>query len=337
MNILVTGGLGFIGSHTVISLLAHGYDVCILDNLDNSDRSVLDRLEQISERSLPFQPVDLRDRAALRKSLATFPKIEGTIHFAAYKSVSESMRVPHQYYQNNMTGMLNLLECLSEIEAYPFIFSSSCTVYGEPEAVPVSENTPKQKAESPYGHTKLLGEDILANLTRFSPLRAIALRYFNPIGAHPSTLIGELPKGVPDNLVPYITQTAIGKRDQLQIFGSDYNTPDGTAIRDFIHVCDLGDAHVQAMNYLTAHPDVQFDAFNIGTGRGASVLELVKTFEAVNQLELPYRFADRRPGDISEIYADPSKAEQVLGWSAQRSLADALKSAWAWEKALAGM
>lgn len=335
MKILITGGLGYIGSHTVTQLVAQGYEPIILDNLNNSSRSVLAALTQITGKNIRFYEGDVRDKALLETLLDQEKTVQGVIHFAAHKSVNESIEQPMKYYNNNVTGLLQLCEVLQAHNVTNIVFSSSCTVYGETEKPEVSENTPLQPATSPYGHTKLLGEDILKNLADLGAMRVVILRYFNPVGAHPSALIGELPNGVPQNLVPYVTQTAIGKRNKLKVFGTDYPTLDGTAVRDYIHVMDLADAHIQAMGFLQNKANAPFDTFNIGTGKGTSVLELIQTFEQVNELSLPYEFVERRAGDITAIYANADKAAQKLGWKAKYSLAEALQSAWQWELQLA--
>lgn len=335
MKIIVTGGLGYIGSHTVLNLIDNGYDPLVIDNLNNSSLAVLKKLKSLSGKNLEFYELDIRDKSNLSDLLKSIEGIEGIIHFAAHKAVGESMNQPVKYYNNNISGLISLSEALLENEIQNIVFSSSCTVYGEARTSPVDENTPLQEASSPYGHTKLLGESILQSLAKRGILNVVALRYFNPIGAHHSAQIGELPHGIPQNLVPYVTQTAIGKRDQLRVFGNDYPTADGTAIRDYIHVMDLAAAHVKALGYLKNQIDVDFDTFNIGTGKGTSVLELIKTFEEVNQLELPYTFAPRRPGDVTAIYANPKKAKDKLNWQAKLDLKEALRSAWAWEQRLA--
>jgi len=331
MKILITGGLGYIGSHTVTRLVEQGYEPIILDNLNNSSRAVLDALTEITHKNIRFYEGDIRDRAKLESLIDEEVNIQGVIHFAAHKSVSESMEQPMKYYNNNVAGLLQLCEVLQAKKITNFVFSSTCTVYGEPSQMEVSEETPLQAATSPYGHSKLLGEDILRSLAELGAMRVVVLRYFNPVGAHPSALIGELPNGVPQNLVPFVTQTAIGKRSLLKVFGQDYPTADGTAIRDYIHVMDLADAHIQAMGYLENETNPAFDIFNIGTGKGTSVLELIQTFEMVNKLRLPYEFVGRRSGDIMTIYANAEKANQKLGWQARRTLKDALQSAWKWE------
>ena len=334
MRVLVTGGLGYIGSHTAAALISEGYEVGIIDNLHNSDLEVLDRLQKLTCREIPFRQADLLDMPGLEKAITDLGPFSSVIHFAAHKAVGESVEVPLQYYQNNIAGLINLSACLKQHQIDNFIFSSSCTVYGAPKEMPVTETSPLQPPASPYGHTKLIGEDILKEISHFTDLRTVSLRYFNPIGAHPSAQIGESPKGVPQNLLPYITQTAIGKRKELKIFGNDYDTPDGTAIRDYIDINDLADAHLKAMEYLNENSSIFFDVFNIGTGRGSSVLEVVKEFERVNKIDIPYTFAPKRSGDIPQIFADTEKANTVLGWKAKRLLGDSLKSAWAWQQAL---
>ncbi len=334
--ILVTGGAGFIGSHTVVALAEAGYRPVVLDNFSNSRQSVLEGLRQLLGFEVPCYVADCRDRAALLRALER-ERAEGVIHFAAYKAVGESVQEPLRYYRNNLDALLTLLEVMLEVGVRDVIFSSSCTVYGEPEQLPVTEASPVLPALSPYGNTKQIGEEILRDaVSAGKPLRVISLRYFNPIGAHPSALIGELPIGVPNNLVPYITQTAAGLRPELVIFGDDYATPDGTCIRDYIHVMDLAEAHVAALRSLhrLGHSASYFDVFNIGTGRGASVLEVVQAFEEVSGRPLPYRIGPRRPGDVAAVYADATKAQERLGWVARRSLREALADAWRWEQHL---
>jgi UDP-glucose 4-epimerase len=335
MKVLITGGLGYIGSHTATRLVAQGYSPVLVDNLDNCNRSVLDALYAITGQPLPFYEGDVRDVQFMNQLLAKEKDIQGVIHFAAHKAVGESMSQPLKYYNNNVGGLIHLCEVLEAHNIRNVVFSSSCTVYGQTNEIPVSEDAPRQQAASPYGHTKLLGEDILQSLANLGTLKVVALRYFNPVGAHPTALIGELPSGVPQNLVPFVTQTAIGKRGQLKIFGNDYPTQDGTAIRDYIHVMDLADAHIAAMRHLTDKDSLPYDTFNIGTGRGTSVLELIQEFERVNNVSVPYAFAERRAGDITAIYANADKANTVLGWKAQHSLGEALRSAWQWEQHLA--
>jgi UDP-glucose 4-epimerase len=336
MKILVTGGLGFIGSHTVVALVQQGHEVVIIDNLSNSSLDVLDRIALIINKKPEFYQVDVRDQQQLRDFFQNHQDIEGCIHFAASKAVGESVEQPLHYYQNNISALINLLKELTEIERCGLIFSSSCTVYGQADELPITENAPVKKAESPYGNTKQIGEEIITDTTKVSDLQAISLRYFNPIGAHETAYIGELPKGTPQNLVPYITQTAIGIREELSVFGDDYPTDDGTCIRDYIHVVDLAEAHVVAVERLINQKNkTQFEVFNVGTGKGNSVLEVVKAFETSTGVNLPYKIAPRRSGDVVAAYADTAKANQELGWTAKNSLEDALKSAWKWQKNLA--
>lgn len=336
MKILVTGGLGFIGSHTVVALVQQGHEVVIIDNLSNSSLDVLDRIALIINKKPEFYQVDVRDQQQLRDFFQNHQDIEGCIHFAASKAVGESVEQPLHYYQNNISALINLLKELTEIERCGLIFSSSCTVYGQADELPITENAPVKKAESPYGNTKQIGEEIITDTTKVSDLQAISLRYFNPIGAHETAYIGELPKGTPQNLVPYITQTAIGIREELSVFGDDYPTDDGTCIRDYIHVVDLAEAHVVAVERLINQKNkTQFEVFNVGTGKGNSVLEVVKAFETSTGVNLPYKIAPRRSGDVVAAYADTAKANQELGWTAKHSLEDALKSAWKWQKNLA--
>ncbi|GIV40590.1 MAG: UDP-glucose 4-epimerase [Thermonema sp.] len=334
-TILVTGGLGFIGSHTVVALQEAGYEVIIIDNLSNSFAFVLDGIQAITGIKSRFYEGDCNDRAFMQ-SVFGKEKIDGVIHFAAYKAVGESVAEPLKYYHNNLMSLIVLLELMQAHAVPHLVFSSSCTVYGQPKQLPVDESAPILPAQSPYGNTKQICEEIIRDSVQAGmPVKALALRYFNPIGAHPTAHIGELPIGVPNNLVPYITQTAAGIRRELSIFGNDYNTPDGTCIRDFIHVMDLAEAHVKALECLLKQPAAPlYDFVNIGTGKGHSVLEVVQTFERVNNLQLPYKFAPRRPGDVEQIYAKADKAKQMLGWQARRSLDEALRDAWQWQKAL---
>ena len=335
MNILVTGGTGFIGSHTAVVLHQHGFNPIIIDNLSNSDAKVLDGLKQITGVDFRFYEGDCCNAPVVNQIFSDQP-IHGVIHFAAYKAVGESVAHPLKYYQNNLGSLSTLLGAMLAHQCPHLIFSSSCTVYGQPDALPVTENTPKKPAESPYGNTKQISEEIIEDFVKANPdYRAIALRYFNPIGAHPSAIIGELPLGTPNNLVPFITQTAIGKRDSLTIFGDDYKTPDGTCIRDYIHVMDLAEAHVAALRHLAKPEAAPFDIINAGTGQGNTVMEVVKCFEETNDLSFNYKMGPRRPGDVEQVYADVSKAETLLGWKTQYSLQDALKHAWNWEKKLA--
>lgn len=335
MNILVTGGMGFIGSHTVVELHNSGHHPIIVDDLSNSDKSVLDGLQEITGERFPFYETDCNDRAAMA-SVFQENDIHGVIHFAAYKAVGESVEKPTAYYQNNVGSLLVLLEQMRENNCPLLIFSSSCTVYGQPDKLPVTETSPKKPAASPYGNTKQICEEIIEDESKTGEfLRAISLRYFNPIGAHPSAKIGELPLGVPNNLVPFITQSAAGLRGPITVFGQDYDTPDGTCIRDYIHVVDLAKAHVASLDYLAKNESTQFDIFNIGTGQGNTVLEVIKTFEEANELKLSYQLGDRRAGDVEKVYAEVSKSAQLLGWKAEMSLANSLKDAWRWQQKLA--
>lgn len=327
--ILVTGGLGYIGSHTVVALANQGYIPVIIDNLSNTTQEVLNRLQTITKQELPCYIGDVRNTQLL-SSIFEKHKPQAVIHFAAFKAVGESVEQPLKYYNNNVIGLLNLLSVMQEQSCNKLVFSSSCTVYGQPEQLPVSESAPMVKPESPYGNTKKICEEILMDL---STIQSIALRYFNPIGAHASALIGELPLNVPNNLVPYITQTAAGLRTALTIHGNDYPTPDGTCIRDYIHVEDLADAHILALEFLVQNPK-PFDVFNIGTGIGFSVNEVVQTFEKVNNLSLPYQYGPRRPGDVIQVWADPGKAMKQLGWKPKETLQSMLSSAWKWQCAL---
>ncbi len=333
-RILVTGGLGFIGSHTVVALQNEGYDVVIIDNLSNSSIDVLGGITQITGKTPEFENIDLRDKAAVKNFFETYQDIEDVIHFAASKAVGESVMNPLLYYENNISTLVYLLHELNKRNNAKFIFSSSCTVYGQADELPITENAPVKKAESPYGNTKQIGEEIIQDTCKTNvDFKAIALRYFNPIGAHPTAEIGELPIGTPQNLIPYITQTAIGKRDELSVFGDDYPTEDGTAIRDYIHVMDLAEAHVKALTRLmNGDEKSNYEVFNLGTGRGNSVLEVIKSFEKVSGHNLPYKIVGRREGDVISAYADTTLANDELGWKADRSLDDALKSAWKWQK-----
>ncbi|MFG0592952.1 UDP-glucose 4-epimerase GalE [Myroides odoratimimus] len=333
MKILVTGGLGFIGSHTVVELQQQGYEVVIVDDLSNASMEVLDGIEGITQIRPIFVELDLRDGAGVSKLFADYKDITGVIHFAASKAVGESVEKPLMYYENNIVPLLNLLKELDKKEKSHFIFSSSCTVYGQAAVMPITEQAPVQKAMSPYGNTKQIGEDIITDVTRVSNISAVLLRYFNPIGAHASTLIGELPNGVPQNLIPFITQTAIGLRQELSVFGDDYDTPDGTCIRDYIHVVDLAKAHVKALDRLIKQENVEkVEVFNVGTGKGSSVMEIIQAFEKVSGVKLPYKIVARREGDITQAYASTTKANEVLGWKTQLSLEQALDSAWKWEQ-----
>ena len=331
-KILVTGGLGYIGSHTVVELQAEGYDVVVVDNLSNSKEEVKARIEDISGQSLELQIADVNDTNVL-ESLFNKHQFDGVIHFAAHKAVGESVEHPVMYYQNNVSGLISLLGTMEKYGVSNLIFSSSCTVYGAATDLPVTENTLIQKAESPYGTTKILGEDIINDFAKHKDFKSILLRYFNPVGAHPSAKIGELPLGVPNNLVPYITQTAAGIREKLTVFGDDYNTEDGTCVRDYIHVVDLAKAHVKALSYCDKMSQ-SLDVFNLGTGKGNTVLEVINTFEKVNGVKLNYTIGQRRGGDIEQIYADTTKVNNLLGWSAKYDIGDMMKHAWAWQQGL---
>lgn len=333
-KVLVTGGLGFIGSHTVVALQNEGIEVVIIDNLSNSSIDVLGGITQITGKTPEYENIDLRDKAAVKSFFEKYPEITDVIHFAASKAVGESVEKPLLYYENNISSLVYLLQELHKKENAKFIFSSSCTVYGQAEELPITEDAPVKKAESPYGNTKQIGEEIIQDTCKVcSGFKAIALRYFNPIGAHPSAEIGELPIGTPQNLIPFITQTAIGKREKLSVFGNDYPTQDGTAIRDYIHVMDLAEAHVKALKRLQKKEEKSnYEIFNLGTGTGNSVLEVIKSFERSTGEKLAYQITNRREGDITAAYADTDKANEDLGWKAKRSLDDALKSAWKWQK-----
>ncbi|MDD4191614.1 MAG: UDP-glucose 4-epimerase GalE [Mangrovibacterium sp.] len=338
-KILVTGGTGYIGSHTTVELQQAGYEVVIVDDLSNSEKGVLDNIERITGTKPAFEQFNLADAAMTDDFFSRHPDIAAIIHFAASKAVGESVQIPLHYYRNNLVSLMNILDCQRKYKVPHIVFSSSCTVYGQPEKLPVTEGTPRKDAESPYGNTKRVNEDILQDSIRAYPgLNGIALRYFNPIGAHASALIGELPLGVPQNLVPFITQTAAGLRQELKVFGNDYDTPDGSAIRDYIHVADLAKAHVVAVRRLLEHQNkAGYEVFNLGTGRGYSVLEIVKGFEKATGVKLNYRIVDRRPGDIEKIWADTTRARDVLGWKAETTLEETLLSAWNWEKRIRGI
>ena len=333
-QILVTGGTGYIGSHTVVELQEAGYDVVIIDDLSNSTIDVVDNIEKITGIRPAFEKFNLLDGSRLESFLTKYPNIGAIIHFAAFKAVGESVEKPLNYYRNNLGSLMNLLEMMPQHNIRNLVFSSSCTVYGQPDVLPVTEDTPRKEAESPYGNTKAVSEDIIRDsVEAMEGINAIALRYFNPIGAHPSSLIGELPRGVPNNLVPFITQTAAGLREKLSIFGDDYSTPDGTAIRDYINVVDLAKAHVLAIERLLKGENKErYEFFNVGTGQGSSVLDLVKTFIKVTGVELNYEIVGRRPGDVEQTYADTTKANNELGWKAEKTLGETLLSAWNWEK-----
>jgi UDP-glucose 4-epimerase len=333
MKILVTGGLGFIGSHTVVELQNEGFEVIAIDNLSNSSMEVLNGIERITGKKPIFENIDLREKTAVQNFFATHTDISGVIHFAASKAVGESVENPLLYYENNISTLIYMLQELTKLKTANFIFSSSCTVYGQAEKMPITEDAPIQTAMSPYGNTKQIGEEIIKDVAKVSAVNAILLRYFNPIGAHQSAEIGELPLGVPQNLVPFITQTAIGLREKLSVFGNDYPTPDGTAIRDYIHVVDLAKAHVVALKRLLNQQNLEnVEIFNLGTGTGSSVLQVINAFEKVSDQKLKYQIIGRREGDITEAYANTEKANSILGWKTQSSLEEALASAWKWER-----
>ena len=333
-KILVTGGLGYIGSHTVVELIEAGYEICIVDNLSNSNIDVLKGIEKITGVKPIYENIDCTDYVAMNKFLAKNEGIRAVIHFAASKAVGESVEKPLMYYRNNVVSLINILELMPIHKIEGIVFSSSCTVYGQPEVLPVTESAPLQKALSPYGNTKQICEDIVRDTVAANPsVKSILLRYFNPIGAHPSAMIGELPNGVPQNLLPFVTQTAIGLRPELKVFGDDYNTPDGSCIRDYIYVVDLAKAHVKAVERMLNHQATeQVEVFNLGTGRGLSVLEILNTFMQVTGVKVPYQIVGRREGDIEQVWAKPDKANNVLGWKADTPIEDVLLSAWRWEQ-----
>lgn len=336
-TILVTGGTGFIGSHTTVELQQAGYNVVIVDNLSNSKIEVLDGIEKITGVRPAFENVDLRGKNAVEAVFEKYPQIEGIIHFAASKAVGESVEKPLLYYRNNIVSLINLLELMPKYNVKGIIFSSSCTVYGQPseDNLPVTEEAPIQKALSPYGNTKQINEEIICDYIHSgAPIKSIILRYFNPIGAHPSAYIGELPNGVPMNLIPFVTQTAIGVRKELKIFGNDYNTPDGTCIRDYIYVVDLAKAHVAAMARVLEQDTDAVEVFNVGTGKGVSTLEVVEGFEKATGVKVNWSYAPRREGDIEKVWGNVDKANNVLGWKAETPLEDVLASAWRWQKKL---
>lgn len=335
MKILVTGGTGYIGSHTVVELQQRGFDVVVVDNLSNSKIEVLDAIAQITGIRPEFEQFDLADAEKTADFFHRQGDIQAVIHFAAYKAVGESVEKPLMYYRNNLVSLMNILQGMQDNQVQNIVFSSSCTVYGQPDQLPVSEESPIKAAFSPYGNTKQIAEEMLRDTLAVSNLKAIALRYFNPIGAHETALIGELPIGVPNNLMPFITQTAIGIRQQLSVFGSDYNTPDGTAIRDYIHVVDLAKAHVVAVNrMLEGKGEKSLEFFNLGTGNGYSVLEVIKSFEKMSGEKLNYKLVDRRPGDVEQVWADTRFANTELGWKAEKGIDEMTQSAWKWERKL---
>ena len=333
-KILVTGGTGYIGSHTTVELIGKNYEVVIIDNLYNSEAEVVDRIGKITGKKPELEIFDLCDSVKLNTFFENHGDFSGIIHFAAYKAVGESVNKPLEYYRNNLVSLVNLLAAMKTFSIPSFVFSSSCTVYGQPEKLPVSEDAPVMPAVSPYGNTKQVGEEIIRDTAASDPgIKAISLRYFNPIGAHHSALIGELPRGVPENLVPFITQTAYGLRDELKVYGNDYDTPDGSCIRDYLHVVDLARAHVVAVDRLIENKNkTNYEVFNLGTGNGVSVLQAINSFERVTGIKLKYRITGRRPGDIEKIWADPSLANSELGWKTESSLDEAMGTAWEWEK-----
>jgi len=336
-KVLVTGGAGYIGAHTVVELINAGYEPVIVDNLSRSDRTLLHGIEKITGLKPNFREADCLDEKYMNEIFQSEGPFSCVLHFAAYKSVGESVEKPLLYYENNLGSLLTLLKVMKANDVKDIIFSSSCTVYGQPDHIPVDETAPFKRAESPYGATKQMSERILEDAYQ-TGFRIVSLRYFNPIGAHPSAMMGELPIGTPNNLVPYITQTAAGKREQLTIFGNDYDTPDGTNIRDFIHVVDLAIGHVKAMEYLERLPPAkQYEAFNLGTGTGVSVLELVQQFQKVTGVKLNYTIGARRPGDVEKVYANPAKVNKELKWQTKYTIADALLHAWEWEKKISNM
>ena len=333
MKILVTGGIGFIGSHTVVELQSVGFDVIAIDNLSNSSIEVLDGIEKISGKKPIFEQLDLREKSAVQAFFQKYDDIAGVIHFAASKAVGESVENPLLYYENNISTLVYILQELEKKQSASFIFSSSCTVYGQAEKMPITENAPIQAAMSPYGNTKQIGEEIINEVCKVSNINSILLRYFNPIGSHESAEIGELPIGVPQNLVPFITQTGIGLRKELSVYGNDYPTPDGTCIRDYIHVVDLAKAHVIALQRLLNKKNLEkVEVFNLGTGTGSSVLEVIHSFERVSGQKLPYKIVDRREGDVIEAYANTDKANNILGWKSLSTLDESIASAWKWEQ-----
>lgn len=335
MRILVTGGAGFIGSHTLLALIKQGHEVACVDNFSNAEPFIPQRVMELAQSSFPVFETDVSTWGALDAVVQQWGHVDGIIHFAALKAVGESVAQPLQYYHNNLVSLLEVQRAMQKHQIPHLVFSSSCTVYGTPKQLPVNEKAPLQDAESPYGWTKRMGEQMLKDAVAANKgLKVCLLRYFNPIGAQPGGRIGELAKGVPNNLVPFITQTAIGLRQELKVFGNDYSTPDGTCIRDYIHVCDLADAHVAALEYLNQNTETM-SIFNVGTGKGMSVLEAINAFERATGMELPYRFAPRRSGDVEKIWADPTKIMSTLGWKPKRSMEDAMRDAWRWEQTLA--
>tara|TARA_R110002072_G_scaffold19826_19_gene73091 strand:+ start:5998 stop:7023 length:1026 start_codon:yes stop_codon:yes gene_type:complete len=332
-KIIVTGGLGFIGSHTVVELQSAGHEVIVVDDLSNTTIDVLDRIKTISDKEFDFYQLDLKKKEDVKSLFSKVSKVDGIIHFAAFKAVGQSVFTPLEYYENNLGSLVYLLQEMRDHKLDNLIFSSSCTVYGQAKELPITENSPVQKALSPYGNTKQVGEEIIVDAITAHNFNSISLRYFNPVGAHPSAKIGELPLGVPLNLVPYITQTAAGIREQLSVFGDNYDTPDGTCIRDYIHVVDVAKAHVIAVERLLAKEnEANYEVFNLGSGKGSTVLEVIKAFEKVSGQSLNYKIVEAREGDVTAAFADTSKANDVLGWKAEKTLEDAVADAWRWEQ-----
>lgn len=332
-KILITGGTGYIGSHTVVELLQRDYDVHVIDNLSNSKLDVLDAIQSIAGKKPHFEKIEMCDPVAMKDYFQRHADLQAVIHFAAVLQVAESVENPFKYYHNNLWSTTNLLDCMREFNIPALVFSSSCTVYGNPTSLPVDENAAVQKAMSPYGNTKQMGEEIIEACAKASNIRAITLRYFNPIGAHPSSLIGEVQHGVPHHLIPYITETAAGKRQQLQVFGGDYKTHDGTCVRDYIHVQDVATAHIAAIERLMSNANVpSFDVFNIGTGIGYSVLDIINAFEKAVGIKINYKIVDRRPGDVEAVFADTKKANSILQWQTKNSMEDMMRTAWDWEQ-----
>ena len=335
LRILITGGTGYIGSHTAVELLNSGYEVLIIDNLSNSNAEVVDKIEKITGIRPSFSKTDLCNKTELKEYFKKTKNIDAVIHFAAFKAVGESVQKPMMYYSNNISGMINLLEEMAENKIQNIVYSSSCTVYGEADTLPVTEESPVKKAESPYGFTKQAGEQMLFDISKTGNLHSVILRYFNPAGAHDSSLIGELPVGIPNNLVPYITQTAIGEREILTVNGNDYDTPDGTNIRDYIHVVDLAKAHLAALDRVLGKKSNEMtEVFNLGTGKGNSVMEVIRSFEKVSGTKLKYKIGPRREGDVVSIYSDTKKANEVLGWKAERDINDMMLTSWNWQNAI---